>query len=150
MAVTGERTREPGIYERTGARGTHYRVMTRDGAGQQVVRNFARGRDDVGHRRKATGEDRPEDARASRVTLREVFEAQHAARRYAAETLGVHRAGWRYLEPLADRPIGKIVPADVDRILATVDKPVMRERRGLSYPACSRTRSRNGGRVGTR
>jgi hypothetical protein len=29
--LTWERTREPGIYKRQGARGTHYRVMTRDG-----------------------------------------------------------------------------------------------------------------------
>lgn len=127
-SVTWERTREPGIYKRTGARGTHYRVMTRDAGGRQVVRNFDRWQDAVDHRRKAGGEDRPEDARAGRRTLREVYDVQHAARSYAPETLVLHRAAWRYLEPLADTPIGKIGPGAVDRTLNVITKPVMRER----------------------
>ncbi len=128
MSVTWERTREPGVYKRRGARGTHYRVMTRDATGRQVVRNFDRWQDAVDHRRKATGEDRPEDARAGRRTLREIFDAQHAARSYAPETLVLHRAAWRHLEPLAERSVGKIGPSDVDRILAGITKPVMKER----------------------
>jgi integrase len=127
-SVTWERTREPGIYKRQGAHGTHYRVMTRDASGRQVVRNFGRWEDARDHRRKATGEDRPDDARAGQRTLREVYEAQHAARSYAPETLVLHRAAWRYLEPLADRPISKIGPSVIDRILASIAKPVMRER----------------------
>ncbi len=126
--VSWDRTREPGIYKRTGARGTHYRVHTRDAAGRQFVRNFSRWQDALDHRRKASGEGRPEDARAGRKTLREVYEAQHAARSYAPETLVLHRAGWRYLEPLAEVPIAKIGPAEVDRVLGGIEGPVMRER----------------------
>jgi integrase len=127
-SVTWERTREPGIYKRQGAHGTHYRVMTRDASGRQVVRNFGRWEDARDHRRKATGEDRPDDARAGQRTLREVYEAQHAARSYAPETLVLHRAAWRYLEPLADISIAKIGPSQVDRILSGIKAPVMRER----------------------
>jgi integrase len=126
--VTWERTREPGIYKRIGAHGTHYRVMTRDAAGRQVVRNFGRWEDARDHRRKASGDDRPEDSRSGRRTLREVYQAQHAARSYAPETLVLHRAAWRYLEPLADVLIAKIGPSQVDRILSGIKAPVMRER----------------------
>jgi hypothetical protein len=128
MALTWERTRERGIYKRTGARGTHYRVVTRDARGRQVVRNFDRFEAAREHRRKAGGEDRPADSRDARRTMREVFEAQHRARSYAPETLGLHRAAWRHLDPLAGVPIGKITATDVDRVLAAIKKPVMRER----------------------
>jgi integrase len=123
-----KRTREPGVYKRQGVRGVRYRVQTRDAGGRQVVRNFSRFADALEYRRRATGEGRPDDARGARRTLRSVYEAQHAARSYAAETLVLHRAAWRYLEPLAEVPIGKIGPAEVDRILGAITAPVMRER----------------------
>jgi integrase len=127
MADTWSRLdRDPGIYKKEGSRGVRYRVTYRDATRRQIVRNFRTLADAREHKRVNSGGDRPDDARASRRTLRELFEAQGAAREYAEETAMVRRYAWAHLEPWADVPIARITPTLVDEILAKVDKPAMR------------------------
>lgn len=126
MGATWEKTQDPGIYKRDGARGRHYRVAYRDATGHQVVRNFDRLEEARDHKRRNTGNDRPHDARAGRRTLRELYERQTRARDYAEETGIVRRAAWTYIERWADTPVEKVTPTLVDEIRATVPKPAMR------------------------
>jgi hypothetical protein len=115
-----ERTSVPGIYKRAGARGRLYRVMYRDAAGKQRVRNFKRWEDAKEHKRTNTGLERPDEAvDAGRRTLAELYRAQTDAREYAAESLSVRAAAWRYLEPLADAPLARFGPTLVEEILRT-------------------------------
>ena len=120
-----ERTTVPGIYKQAGARGRHYRVMYRDRTGRQAVRHFSRFEDAKRFKGIVTGK-RPHDVAAGRRTLAQVYEAQGATRRYAAETLMVREVSWRYLERWADARISEITPTFVDNILQTVTAPVMR------------------------
>jgi integrase len=95
-----------------------YRAFYRDAAGRNVGKVFLRRRDAEAHLRERAHEQvtgNLTDRRAGRQTFRELWEE-------------LHEWIWKHLPDLADRRIGDIGAGDVSRVLARIDKPVMREK----------------------
>jgi integrase len=134
--VTWTKTRTPGVYKRPSTRKPNesiYRAVYRDATGRQVTKNFKR-LADAETFKKSVDVNRPEDVAAGRVPLIEVYREMVAAHEaaqepYAASTLDLYETVWRlHLAPLADKPISRITVSEVDKVLAAVEKPAMRDK----------------------
>jgi integrase len=126
-----ERTKRPGIYKASTPAGTRFKHFWRDAGGKQRTKTFTRWKDaedhanGVGHRR-ATG-DLP-DLERGKLTLRELVDAVHEARTYAAATLDLHAVVLGRVGTLADRQLREITPEAVDAVLEGIDRPAMRDK----------------------
>jgi integrase len=109
-----------------------WRAQYRDAGGQQVVRQFKIRRDAEGWL-ATIAHDRVAgvltDMRAGRQTLDELYAEVHEVRRFAPATIAVHDAAWLHVPPaVRDRSIASIDAATIDRVLARVQGPGMREK----------------------
>jgi integrase len=77
----------------------------------------------------AIGEGSWVDPSAGLITLAQLYDELHVAREYAPATLASQVETWKRIGPtLGHRSIARISPTDVDRVLATIDAPSMREK----------------------
>lgn len=126
-----KRTKRPGIYRATTPSGVRYKVWWRDAGGKQRTKTLRTWRDaeafanGVGVRR-ATG-DLP-DLEPGKMTLRELMDALHESRSYAAATLELHGAVLRRVGELADRQLREVTPEAVDAALEAIEAAQMRDK----------------------
>jgi hypothetical protein len=72
------------------------------------------------------------DPTAGRVILSELYAELHIARDYARATVALHVECWKKIGPdLGHRSVNTIDAATVDRVLAKIEKPAMREKARL-------------------
>jgi integrase len=125
MAIKWERDSVAGVYWRMGTRGRKlFRHVYRNTEGKQVACSKHTGITATRNHQREMLVTKPQPV--VRATLRQTYEQHVADAEYADATLDVHRAAWKYIQHLADIPVGKISPTQVSAALKTVPGTEMR------------------------